>query len=231
MKPTPPENIDPVTPMIADEHNTTPVVDVSTKQSQLDLGTLDIANGDYPSTIATPSGPLATPLEESTDPLPGKRGRKGYSQADLDAMPEAKRRKIERDRIRNSSRDATDARAAADGARRPSSVPTAPGNAAPVNPDALAGAALIVQSLDFMRAAISDGECPADSTMRAAVQESWTSYLTERDAKLPPWALVVLTSGMYLAPALHTPKGADKIKYLWLRAKDWWAKRRLKNAA
>lgn len=122
-------------------------------------------------------------------------------------------------------------RAAHDAAARAGAIP-------PPTPeystDAIVGAGLVMQSLDFVRQVVSNGEVDKDlqgdellarQQIRSATNDAWVQYLDSCGAKLPPWALVTVTSMVYIAPALKTPSGREKIGFAWERAKKWFKKR------
>lgn len=120
------------------------------------------------------------------------------------------------------------------GARIAGSKTAAPLDAQPlarvVSTDAQSGAALIMQSLDFVREVISGGEVDKGLStdeaakrviVRDSTQEAWGNYLDDCGAKLPPWAVVLVLSGVYVAPALRTPTAREKLGFAWLRIREW----------
>lgn len=170
---------------------------------------------------------LSTPIKVIDNPPPD-------NVSGTDAEAKRGRGRPRKDGSAAKARDyaAERARAAANKA----GIKTAPVAATPeqVNADAIAGAALIVQTLDFMRSTISSGEVDKDltpeqaansATTRAATEAAWRQYLESTNAKLPPWALAVITSGAYLLPAFRTPTAREKLGFAWLRCKEWFTKR------
>lgn len=198
---------------------------VSSETKPLDLSGISIAQQPGPQSTNEPPG------GESDK----QRGEPHASVGGIDV--EKKRRG--RPPISDAEKKAkAEARAAAEksGARTAKTTQAAPTEQAArqLSPDALSGAALIMQSLDFVRTVISNGEVDKDLTndeaqQRAIIRQNtstaWATYLDDCGAKLPPWAVVTVLSAVYVAPALRTPTAREKLGFAWLKVKEWVKKK------
>lgn len=226
------ENAAPATETSAGEQSaaindqSTPAATVlSSAVAALDMGDITIGQQTTPA----PGGVIPGDDPSSNEPPTGVSG--------IDADKKRGRgRPPESEEVKKAK---ATAKAAADksGARQPRQAIT-PGAATlstrEPSPDARGGAALIMQSLDFVREVISDGEVdkgisPEEITKRGAVRSSvetaWATYLDDCGSKLPPWAVVVVLSGVYIAPALRTPTAREKLGFAWLKMREWMKKK------
>lgn len=220
-----PEN-DPAIPAApADEKQANTESATPSRPGKLDMSSLDIANQQEP-VGALPAQPEVPPDNVSGQDAVKKRGRPRKF-VDPDAQAAAKRASDAAYRARKSAEKAgikTDKPESAAPGLMPETAPA-------FSPDAVAGAGIIMQSLDITCAVIGGKEWPgvlspeemnARGQLREQTTLAWAEYLQQNNAKLPPWALVVILSGTYVAPSFRTPTAQEKLGFAWHRFTSWF---------
>ena len=95
-----------------------------------------------------------------------------------------------------------------------------------------ANAETVVSTLDMMKKAVSNGECPpAETEARKQVLEIWARYFEETGLEPPLWVSLVFASGAYVAPAFTTEPAKSKLGSLVDKFGAWRLNRRASKKA
>jgi len=109
--------------------------------------------------------------------------------------------------------------------RRTSSPRTAKQSAS----TAAASAEMVTGGLDMMRKAIGGIDPEKRDPARKACVDAWEHYFLETGKEPPAWAVVMVVSTMYVAPALTTESGSSFLGGLADKWRGWRAMRKSKS--